>query len=354
MDNQSSVQRSIAVLGGGSFGTVIADIIARNGHRVALWMRDGEHARNCQRSRENPRYLPAHHLADSLRITADLAAALAGAELVFFAIPSASFRAVVRAAAAFVAPGTIVISTAKGIEGEGFKLMSDILHEELREPRVGVVSGPNLAVEVARRQITATVVASADSGVSKIVQELLHTPYFRVYANRDVRGVELAGALKNIYAIEAGMAASMGVGQNTMSVLITRSLAEMTRFAVQLGANPMTFLGLSGVGDLFVTCTSPLSRNFRVGQALGRGESLAQATATVGQVAEGVNTTRIVRNRAAELGIYMPLASALYDVLFQGQAIAGALRKMMLAEQTHDVEFFPTATAGEPGGAKRP
>lgn len=340
-------QCNIAVLGGGSFGTVIADMIAGNGHRVCLWMRDRDNADRCQTSRENSRYLPGRRLADGLRVTADLATALAGVDVVFFAIPSESFRAVARAAAALLSPGVTAVSTAKGIEDQGFHLMSEVLREELREPRIGVVSGPNLAPEVARREITATVVASADPAVCKTVQALMRTDYFRVYANSDVRGVELAGALKNIYAIEAGMAAAMGVGQNTMSVLITRSLAEMTRFAAQLGANPMTFLGLSGVGDLFVTCTSPLSRNFRVGRALGRGLSLEQAINEVGQVAEGVNTTRIVRDKAAELGIYMPLASALYDVMFRRQGVSGALRKMMLAEQTHDVEFLKPDTWDE-------
>jgi glycerol-3-phosphate dehydrogenase (NAD(P)+) len=340
-------QINIAVLGGGSFGTAIANMVAGNGQRVTLWMRDANNARRCQETRENPHYLPGHRLADGLHITADLAAAVAGADVVFFAIPSESLRSVAEATAPLLAPGVIAVSTAKGMEARGFRLMSEVLGEVLNQPRVGVVSGPNLAPEVARGEITATVVASTDPAVCKAVQRILRTAYFRVYANTDVRGVELAGALKNIYAIEAGMATAMGVGQNTMSVLITRSLAEMTRFAAQLGANPMTFLGLSGVGDLFVTCTSPLSRNFRVGKALGRGLSLQQAIAEVGQVAEGVNTTRIVCEKAAELGIYMPLATALYDVMFKGAAIPGVLRKMMLAEQTDDVEFLNLSPAGD-------
>lgn len=331
--------RNIAVLGGGSFGTAIADMMAGNGHRVVLWMRDAENAGRCQSGRENVRYLPRHQLAANLRITADMAEALAGAEVVFFAIPSESLRQVARAAAPLMAPDAVAVSTVKGVEASGFHLMSEVLREELNNVRMGVVSGPNLAPEVARREITATVVASADSSVCEIVQELMATDYFRVYANSDMCGVELAGALKNIYAIEAGIAAALGVGQNTMSVLITRSLAEMTRFAAHLGADPMTFLGLSGVGDLFVTCTSPLSRNYRVGQALGRGLSLDQAIAEVGQIAEGVNTTRIVRDKAIELGVYMPLATALYDVMFGGEPISRVLRKMMAADQTHDVEF---------------
>jgi len=172
------------------------------------------------------------------------------------------------------------------------------------------------------------------------VQSILSSQSFRVYANNDLFGVELAGALKNIYAIASGMAAAMNVGQNTTSVLITRSLAEMSRFAAKLGADPMTFLGLAGVGDLFVTCTSPLSRNYQIGHALGKGLTLEQAIEEVGQVAEGVNTTKIIKDEAEQLGVYMPLAKALYDNMFEGKPIKTVLRDLMLAEQADDVEFI--------------
>lgn len=334
-----SQDQKIVVLGGGSFGTAVANMMASNGHSVVLWMRNRERAESCQRDRVNRYYLPDYTLDDHLSITSDLAAALGGAELVFFSIPSAAFRQVAKDAAPFIQPGCVVISTAKGIEAATFTLMSDILEQELDQPRVGVISGPNLAREVVDQEITATVIASADPGVCELVQTLLTTPYFRVYSNPDVYGVELAGALKNIYAIEAGMATTMGLGQNTMSVLITRSLAEMTRFAAVLGADPMTFLGLSGVGDLFVTCTSPLSRNFRIGQALAKGKTIAEAAEEIGQVAEGVNTTRIVKEKADELGVYMPLASGLYGVMFEGKSIARVLHDMMQSEKTDDVEF---------------
>ena len=334
-----SQDKKIVVLGGGSFGTAVANMMASNGHSVVLWMRNRERAESCQRDRVNRYYLPDYTLDDHLSITSDLAAALDGAELVFFSIPSAAFRQVAKDAAPFIQPGCVVISTAKGIEAATFTLMSDILEQELDQPRVGVISGPNLAREVVDQEITATVIASADPGVCELAQTLLTTPYFRVYSNPDVYGVELAGALKNIYAIEAGMATTMGLGQNTMSVLITRSLAEMTRFAAVLGADPMTFLGLSGVGDLFVTCTSPLSRNFRIGQALAKGKTIAEAAEEIGQVAEGVNTTRIVKEKADELGVYMPLASGLYGVMFEGKSIARVLHDMMQSEKTDDVEF---------------
>ena len=329
----------ITVLGGGSFGTAIANMIASNGHPVTLWMRDAENARHCMDAGENTPYLPGYKLDPRLQVSADLEAALEGASLVFFSIPSKAFRGVCQQVAGLISAQTIVVSTVKGIEGDSFKLMSEVLAEELNQPRIGVISGPNLAQEVAAREITATVIASADQAVCQTVQDVLQTAFFRVYANSDMYGVELAGALKNIYAIAAGMAASLNVGQNTVGVLITRSLAEMTRFAAHLGADPMTFLGLSGVGDLFVTCASELSRNYRIGYALGEGKSLEQAIEDVGQVAEGVNTTRIVKEKAEQLGINMPLASGLYDIMFKGGSLPRVLLRVMLSEQPDDVEF---------------
>ncbi|RLA47607.1 MAG: NAD(P)H-dependent glycerol-3-phosphate dehydrogenase [Gammaproteobacteria bacterium] len=330
---------NITVLGGGSFGTAIANMIAANGAHTTLWMRDEENVQRCRRHHENDRYLPGYKLDKRLHITSDLAVALHGAKLVFFSVPSKAFRDVCRHAADFIEPGTMAVSTAKGIEGDTFRLMSSVLTEELDQPRVGVISGPNLAREVARQELTATVIASADEGLCSTVQKILGTTFFRVYANHDMFGVELAGALKNIYAIAAGIASAMDLGQNTMSMLITRSLAEMTRFATRLGADPMTFIGLSGVGDLFVTCTSPLSRNYRIGQALGRGKSLEEAIEEVGQVAEGVNTTRTVKLKADELDIYMPLVTGLYEVMFNGASISDVIKTMMVSTQTEDVEF---------------
>ncbi|TNE77253.1 MAG: NAD(P)H-dependent glycerol-3-phosphate dehydrogenase [Gammaproteobacteria bacterium] len=334
-----AVPEKIAVLGGGSFGTAIANMIAANGHDVTLWMRDSENVAQCQQLRENVNYLPGYRLESSLNFSSDLEETLQGASVVFFSVPSKAFRGLAHQARPFLPEGTIAISTAKGIEASTFKLMSEILEEELPHVRVGVISGPNLAKEIAKKAITATVIASADGELCREVQNLLGSRYFRVYANNDRFGVELAGALKNIYAIAAGMASAMQMGQNTISVLITRSLAEMSRFAAKLGANPMTFLGLSGVGDLFVTCTSPLSRNFQVGYALGEGLSLDEAVTKVGQVAEGINTTRIIKEEAEQLGVYMPLVSALYETMFNHRPVSEVLSSLMLAEQSTDVEF---------------
>jgi len=334
-----AVSSKIAVLGGGSFGTAIANMIAANGHDVVLWMRDKANAEQCYRDHENARYLPGYQLEPTLTFSSNLEECLQGRQTVFFSVPSKAFRHLAHEASAHIAQGTKVISTAKGIEAQTFKLMSEILEEELPQARVGIISGPNLAKEIAKKAITATVVASADDSLCKDVQTLLSSNYFRVYANSDRFGVELAGALKNIYAIAAGMSAAMKMGQNTVSVLITRSLAEMSRFAASLGANPMTFLGLSGVGDLFVTCTSPLSRNYQVGYALGQGLDLETAIERVGQVAEGINTTRIIKEEAEQLGIYMPLVNALYETMFNKRPVNEVLTSLMLAEQSADVEF---------------
>ncbi|WP_419536090.1 NAD(P)H-dependent glycerol-3-phosphate dehydrogenase [Endozoicomonas sp.] len=329
----------IAVLGGGSFGTALADISATNGHRVKLWMRDEEQVRSINDDHVNARYLPEFKIHSSVSASNDLAAVVSQADIVFIAIPSKSFREVVKKTNGLLS-GKIVISTTKGIEPATFDLMSQILVEEVESARIGVLSGPNLAREIVAKALTATVIASEDEGLCQIIQSVLHCDYFRVYSNNDVYGVELAGALKNIYAIVSGIGAALGMGENTKSMLITRSLAEMSRFAVTLGANPMTFLGLAGVGDLIATCTSDLSRNFRVGFALGEGCSLDEAESRLGQVAEGVNTLKQVKQKADELGVYMPLVDGLYSIIFEGNAIGALVKGMMLREQKTDVEFM--------------
>lgn len=332
-------QSPVAVLGGGSFGTVLANLMAQKDLDVRLWMRNEQAVDEINSAHTNSRYLPGVALAEGLVATTDLKQALDGVEAVFIAIPSSAFRDVVRQAVPFLRPEQLLVSTTKGIESVTFCLMSQIIEQEYPGARVGVLSGPNLAKEVARRQLTATVIASTDADLRERVQALLHTSFFRVYASTDTYGVELGGTLKNIYAIAAGLSAALGMGENTKSMLMTRSLAEMSRFAVSLGANPFTFLGLAGVGDLIVTCMSPLSRNYRVGYALGEGKTLAQAVESLGEVAEGVNTLRIVKEKAEEMGIYMPLVSGLYEVVFNAAPVKEVARGMMLNVQSTDVEF---------------
>lgn len=329
----------VAVLGGGSFGTALANIVADNGHQVVLWLRNAERANEINRTHRNSSYLPDYPLNPALWATTDLAQAVAGRDVVFMAVPSKSCREVAREAARVVEPQAILLSTTKGIEANGFRLMSQVLREEIPLVRLGVMSGPNLAKEIAARQLTATVVASADAALIATIQKLLHCGYFRVYASTDMYGVELGGALKNVYAIMSGMAAALGIGQNTISMLLTRALAEMSRFAVRKGADPLTFLGLAGVGDLIVTCMSPLSRNYQVGFALGQGRDLDTIIAELGQVAEGVNTLHLLKQHADEIGVRMPLVSGLYEILFNRRSIKEVVGSLMWAEQNRDVEF---------------
>ena len=329
----------VAVLGGGSFGTVLANLAAENGHGTTLWLRDQAQLADMSATRENSRYLPGVRLADGLRFSSDLAAALDAADIVFVSIPSKAFRTVVQAAKPFLRPEQILVSTTKGVEKESFSLMSEILREESGLKRIGVLSGPNLAREIAARMPSGTVIASTSPDVRDRVHQALSCSYFRVFANTDVYGVELGGALKNIYAIAAGMAAALKLGENSRSMLLTRALAEMSRFAVQLGANPLTFLGLAGVGDLIATCSSPLSRNYQVGYALGSGQSLADVIEDLEQTAEGVNTIQIVKLKADEFGVYMPIVSGLYEVIFNQRPLPDVMAALMHSGQSSDVEF---------------
>ncbi|AOZ14279.1 glycerol-3-phosphate dehydrogenase [Pseudomonas lundensis] len=335
-------QRAIAVLGGGSFGTAVANLLAENGHPVRQWMRDPVQAEAIRLNRENPRYLKGIKIHPGVDPVTDLQATLETCDLCFVALPSSALRTVLSAHAERLS-GKMLVSLTKGIEAHSFKLMSEILEDIAPQARIGVLSGPNLAREVAEHALTATVVASADEALCTQVQAVLHGRTFRVYASADRFGVELGGALKNVYAIIAGMAVALGMGENTKSMLITRALAEMTRFAVSQGANPMTFLGLAGVGDLIVTCSSPKSRNYQVGFALGEGLSLEEAVSRLGEVAEGVNTLKVLKAKAQELNVYMPLVAGLHAILFEGRTLNQVIEVLMRGEPKTDVDFISTS-----------
>lgn len=333
-------KHEVAVLGGGSFGSAIAKVLAENGHTVHFWMRDEHQATEIRERGTNARYMPGARFTGDFRPTTDFTAAVASADTVFVAIPSKAFRGVIRQHAGEFRDGQVVVSLTKGIERDGFKLMSEILREEIPKTRVGVLSGPNLAVEIVQRELTATVIAAKDPEVRRRVQNLLGCGYLRVYANVDVYGVELAGALKNIYAIMAGLASALGLGENAKAMLVTRGLAEMSRFAVSMGGNPMTFLGLAGVGDLMVTCTSKKSRNFRIGYAVGKGAKLEDAAKELGQVAEGIYTLELVKEKSEDTGVYMPLAQGLYEIIYGDATINSVIYGLMSAAQNSDVEFI--------------
>ena len=329
----------ISVIGGGSFGTVIANIIALNGHDVQFWMRSDEQADQVNEHHENAQYLPGYGLSEKVVATEDMESAVAASSVIFVAVPSSSFREVVQQVVKFAPADAIYVSTTKGIESGTFQFMSQILSKEAPYSKIGVLSGPNLAKEIANQHLTATVIASNFEEVRETVKEYLRSNSFRVYTNDDMFGVELGGSLKNIYAIIAGIAAALGMGHNTNSMLVTRGLTEMARFGRELGADPMTFLGLAGVGDLVVTCSTPLSRNYRIGQALGAGKSVEEAILEVGQVAEGINTVKQVKEKADELKVYMPLASGLYNIIYGNESIDNIISSLMLSEKALDVEF---------------
>ena len=331
--------KGVSVIGGGSFGSAIANLLAQNGQAVRLWMRDPEQAASIRQHRENPRYLKGVKIHPLVEPVCDLEKTIEESDLIFIALPSTALREALEPFASQLA-GKMLVSTTKGIEANTFMLMSEILQEVAPQARIGVISGPNLAREVAECALTATVVASDDEALCQEVQRVLHGRTFRVYASSDRFGVELGGALKNVYAIMAGMAAAMGMGENTRSMLITRALAEMTRFAVKLGANAMTFLGLSGVGDLIATCSSAKSRNYQVGYALGEGLSLEEAVNRLGEVAEGVNTIKVLKARAEQLEVYMPLVAGLHAILFEGRPLQQVIGALMNGEPKTDVDFI--------------
>lgn len=328
----------VTVLGGGSFGTAIANLASRNGCDTRMFIRDAEVAKDMQETRRNQRYLPDFVMDENLSFTNDLEFAVRDRDLILVAIPSSNFRKVLRQVAPFIT-GQVVVSLTKGIEPDSFALMSDIIREELPQVAFGVLSGPNLAKELMAGVPAGTVIASPSEAVRAAVHQALASALFRVFANTDVQGVELGGALKNIYAVAMGMGAAYHLGENTRAMLLTRALAEMSRFAVKLGANPLTFLGLSGVGDLIATCSSPLSRNYQIGFALGNGKTLEEAVKELGQTAEGINTIRQVRAQALALDVYMPLTCALYDVIYEGKPPLGIALSLMQTGHRSDVEF---------------
>ena len=341
LDNQLANEPTplkIAVLGGGSFGTAMANLSSKNGCEVTLWVRDKRSVKSMQKTHINKKYLPDHKLDERLQFTHDLQAAVKGKDLIFVAVPSSAFRETLQKIAPFISAQAIV-SLTKGMEKDTFALMSDVIADELPNVAFGVMSGPNLAKEIMNNMPSATVIASQSAALRLAVQKALHSAFFRVFASDDLIGVELGGALKNIYAIAMGMAAAYDIGENTKAMILTRALAEMSRFGVKAGANPLTFLGLSGVGDLYATCSSTLSRNYQIGNMLGRGMSLDQAIKKLGQTAEGINTIQQVNEKAMKEGIYMPITHALHDIIYEDKAPLGVALNLMEAGFRSDVEF---------------
>ncbi len=326
-----------AVVGGGAWGTALSDLLARAGHDVLIWAREPDVVEHINTTHANPRFLPGVILDRNVRASGDLCGAVRGAELVVHAAPSHVLREVVRTAAPGVGKSAIQAIATKGIEPESLLLMGDVVSAELPGREIVAVSGPSFAIEVARRQPTAVVAASESTEASGTVQRVLSTPAFRVYTTDDVRGVELAGAVKNVMAVATGIAEGLGLGLNPRAALITRGLAETTRLGVALGARPETFAGLAGLGDLVLTCTGALSRNRSVGVEVGKGRALEDVLAGTESIAEGVRNARSTVALAARAGVSMPIAEAVHRVLFEsqppGEAIAELMQRELRAER---------------------
>jgi glycerol-3-phosphate dehydrogenase (NAD(P)+) len=342
VENVREDRGAMAIIGAGSWGTALSIALGHAGWRVSLWARRPEIAEAINRERRNPEYLSEFELPASVEATADLSEAVAEAGIVVLAVPSHGMRTVCDRLAPHVPDSQGMVSAAKGLERETGQRLSEVIKKSLglrRSWRVAVLSGPNLAPEVAAGVATASVVACPDAGFAAEVQAALGTPRFRVYTNPDVLGVELGGALKNIVAIGAGVSDGLGFGDNSKAALMTRGLAEITRLGVALGARAETFRGLSGIGDLVVTCAGPKSRNHFVGCELAKGRKLEDILADMApQVAEGVETTRAALRLAASAGVEMPIATAVHRVLFQGMSPLDAVKSLMTRAWRDELE----------------
>ncbi|WP_149202741.1 NAD(P)H-dependent glycerol-3-phosphate dehydrogenase [Actinotalea subterranea] len=321
-----------AVLGTGSWGTTFAAVLADAGRDVTLWGRRPEVCEQITTLHRNDAYLPGVQLPDAVRATTDTAQALRGAEIVAVAIPAQSVRATLEPLAGLIEPDALVVSLMKGVELSSDRRMSEVVAQALDVPaeRIAVVSGPNLAREIAERQPTATVVASTSEETARRVAAACASSYFRPYTNDDVVGVELCGAVKNVIAVAVGIAQGSGFGHNTMATVITRGLVEITRLGLALGADAETFSGLAGMGDLVATCASPLSRNHTLGVHIGQGMSLAEAVAATGGTAEGVKSSTSVLELAGTVGVEMPITAAVVAVLHHGLPVS-EMAQLLLA-----------------------
>jgi glycerol-3-phosphate dehydrogenase (NAD(P)+) len=322
----------IAVIGAGSWGTATAGLLGKQGNEVALWALEPEVAAGINAEHRNPVYLKDLVLPETVVATNDMAEALAGADVAVLVVVSHAMREVMERAKGNVGPGTIIVSQTKGVENGTMMRMSevveDVLGHEVR-PRLAVLSGPNHAEEVAREIPSATVIAAYESNVAKRLQEIYMAPYFRVYTNPDIIGVEIAGATKNVVALAAGMSDGLGFGDNSKASLLTRGLAEATRLGVALGARPTTFSGLAGVGDMVVTCFSRHSRNRLVGERLAKGQTVQEIYDDIHMIAEGVQTSHALNDLSKKMGVVMPITHHVYEVLYEGRQPAEIVPALM-------------------------
>ena len=332
-------KNKISVLGGGSWGTVLAYLASLNGNEVTLWMRDEEVAKEINNTNINSRYLPNLTLGSNLIATSEMAD-ISDSGIIIFCIPSDAFRDVSGLASNYIKEESFLVTATKGVEKDGFSLMSNILADYFPSNAIGVLSGPNLAEEIASNHLSGTVIASENKILVQTIIEVFSTEFFRVYENDDPYGVEMGGALKNIYAIACGIADGLDSGENTVGMIMTRGLGEMGRLASELGANPQTFLGLAGVGDLITTCASPLSRNHQFGKLIGKGMSVDDAKTQIGQTIEGLKTLKVVKIISDEHKVKMPIVDSLYKIIYKGNSLDGSIQNVLGQDMIKDVEFI--------------
>lgn len=326
----------IAVLGGGSWGTAISVLLSKKGYDVNVWDRNIEMINEMNARRENLRYLPGVLIPANVKGTLELKETIKDVKIIVIAVPSHAVREICQGISQYVKEEQIFVSLAKGIENGTFMRMSEIINEYFHHNKIAVLSGPSHAEEVSRDIPTAIVAASYDEETAIYVQDIFMTPKFRVYTNKDVVGVEIGGAVKNIIALAAGISDGLGFGDNTKAALMTRGISEIARLGVALGAEPLTFAGLSGIGDLIVTCTSMHSRNRRAGILIGQGKTVDEAINEVKMVVEGIKTTKSTYKLAQRLGVEMPITSELYKVLFEGKNAKYAVTELMLRDKKEE------------------
>ncbi|HFI0450073.1 TPA: NAD(P)H-dependent glycerol-3-phosphate dehydrogenase [Streptococcus suis] len=335
-------KQTIAVLGPGSWGTALAQVLNDNGHTVRIWGNIPEQIDEINEEHTNKRYFKNVILDEKIKGCKDLTETLDGVDAVLFVVPTKVTRLVAKQVAQALKHKVVVMHASKGLEPDSHKRLSEVLEEEIPaelRSEIVVVSGPSHAEETIVRDLTLISAASKDLETARYVQNLFSNHYFRLYTNNDVIGVETAGALKNIIAVGAGALHGLGFGDNAKAAIIARGLTEITRLGVAMGANPLTYSGLSGVGDLIVTGTSVHSRNWRAGDLLGKGEKLEDIEANMGMVIEGISTTKAAYELAQELNVYMPITQAIYSVIYQGASIQDAIKEIMSGEFRHENEW---------------
>ena len=327
------MKRKVSVIGAGGWGCALACVLCDNGHDVALWSALPEEVRLLDENRENKAKLPGVRLADSIHITDDLPSACKDRDLLVFAVPSVFIRSTAKSASPWVREGQVIVSVAKGIEENTLNTMTDIIKEEIPWADVAVLSGPSHAEEVGRRMPTTVVAGARSDATARFVQDIFMNDVFRVYASQDMIGIELGGALKNIIALAAGVVDGLGLGDNTKAALMTRGIAEITRLGQAAGGCQETFAGLSGIGDLIVTCTSRHSRNHNAGELIGKGYTAQQAMDEVKMVVEGVYSARAAKKLAQKYGVTMPIVDEVNAVLFEGKSAPDAMNDLLRRER---------------------